>query len=236
MTSTQIYWSYMKVVFYCILFLVLSKATVAQTYDPVKLFDLASCADVATYGTVTKIEDKYYYLDYLNHGKVKTLKIQRYIGRSGSYRFAKYEVGQRLFVFLKRVNGEYELYSHGIESELPIIHDSLVIDMNCFIPKTILTLAPKGLTADYKKAQTFMVGTKPVFGLRFTPKYLYESIEAFNNCYQVLLKRPNTYPSFMCFNFFNRLTREKTQAYTNRSKLARLMFLDMEDAQVKNCK
>ena len=226
----------MKVTFYCLLFLFFSKTAPAQIYDPVKLFDLASCADISTYGTVTKVEEKYYYLEYLNHGKVNTLKIQRYIGRSGSYRYAKYEVGQRLFVFLKRVNGGFELYSHGIESEIPIIHDSLVVDMNCFSSKTALTLAPKGFTPDYKKVQTFTTGTKNVFGLRFTPQYLYESIQAFNDCYQVILKRPNTYPSFTCFNFFNRLTREKTDNLKRKSKLARLMFMDMEDAQVKNCK
>ena len=226
----------MKVTFYCLLFILFSKVALAQTYNPVKLFDMASCADIATYGTISKVDEKHYYLEYLNHGKINTLKIQRYIGRSGSFRYAKYEVGQRLFVFLKRVNGEYELYSHGIESEIPIIHDSLIIDMNCFIPKTILTLAPKGLTEDYKKARTFTVGIKEVFGLRFTPQYLYESIQAFNNCYQVILKRPNTFPSFVCFNFFNRLTREKTEGFTRKSKLAKLMYMDMEDAQMKNCK
>jgi len=226
----------MRVTFYCLLFVLLTQTVAAQVYDPVKLFDMASCAEVATYGTISKVDEKFYYLECFNHGKLSTLKVQKYIGRSGSYRFAKYEVGQKLFVFLKRVNGEYQLYSQGIESEIPIIHDSLVVDMNCFIPKTLVMLAPRGLTAEYRLTQTFQVGTKKVFGLRFAPRYLYESIQAFNNCYQVILKRPNTYPSFTCFNFFNRLTREKTDAINRKSKLARLMFMDMEDAQLRNCK
>jgi hypothetical protein len=227
----------MKVVFYSLLFVLLSKAALAQTYEPVKLFDMGSCAELITYGTISKLDDKYYYLDcILSKGKISTLKIQRYIGRSGSFRYAKYETGQKLFVFLKKVNGEYQLYSPGIESEIPVIHDSLIVDMNCFLPKTIASIAPKGFTAEYRKMQTFTVGNKTVFGLRFSPKYLYESITAFNNCYQVLLKRPNTFPSFSCFNFFNRLTRERTETFKRKSKLMKLMFIDMEEAQLKNCK
>lgn len=227
----------MKVVFYCFLILLFTKATFAQTYDPVKLFDLSSGAEVVTYGVISKLDEKYYYLDcILSRGKISTLKVHKYIGRSGSYRFAKYEVGQQLFVFLKKVNGEYQLYSPGVESEIPIIRDSLVIDMNCFLPKTTLALAPKGFTPEYKKIQTFQVGSKMVFGLRFSPRYLYQSITSFNDCYQVILKKPNTYPSFSCFNFFNRLMRERTELFKRKSKLMKLMFLDMEDAQLKNCK
>lgn len=198
---------------------------------------MGSCADVVTYGTISKVDDKYYYLDcILRKGKISTLKVQKYIGRPNAYRFAKYAVGQKLFVFLRKVNGEYELYSPGIESEIPVIHDSLVVDMGCFLPKTVASLAPKGLTPEYRKVQTFAVGDKMVFGLRFTPRYLYESIQAFNECYQVILKRPNTYPTFFCFNFFNRLTRERTDGYKRTSKLMRLMYMDMEEAQLKNCK
>jgi hypothetical protein len=227
----------MKAVLYSLLFILLSKATLAQSYEPVKLFDMGSCAELITYGTISKLDDKYYYLDcIISKGKISTLKIQRYIGRSGSFRYAKYETGQKLFVFLKRVNGEYQLYSPGIESEIPIIRDSLIVDMNCFLPKTVAGIAPKGLTQEYKKMQTFTVGNKAVFGLRFSPRYLYESITSFNSCYQVILKRPNTFPSFSCFNFFNRLMRERTDNYKRKSKLMKLMFLDMEEAQLKNCK
>lgn len=197
---------------------------------------MASGADVITDGVITKVDEGFYYLNcILAKHKMSTLKIKKYIGISGSHRFAKYEPGQRLFVFLKNVNGTYQLYSSGIEAEIPIIHDSLVIDMDCFVPKTVESIAPKGLTPEYKKVQTFAVGTKMVFGLRFTPAYLYESIKAFNNCYQVILKKPNTYPSFNCFNFFDRYTKERTNAAKQKSKLMKLLFLDMEEAQLKNC-
>lgn len=225
----------MKVVFYLFFLFLFSKAALAQSYDPIKLFDLASGAEVVTYGTVTKLDEKHYYLDCVYNKKATTFKIQKYLGRPNAVRFAKYEIGQRLFVFLRKVNGEYVLYSPGVESEIPIVRDSLVIDMNCFIPKTIISLAPKGLTAEYKKIQTFIVGNKMVFGLRFSPQYLYQSIMAFNTCYQVLLKRPNTYPSNTCFNFFDRYTKERTNTYKVKFKLMKLMFMDMEEAQLKNC-
>lgn len=208
-----------------------------QQYNPVKLFDLATGADLVTYGVIIKLEERYFYLDCFNERKKKTIiRIPKFIGRTGSYRWEPYTIGQQVFVFLKRINGEYTLMGSGAEAEIPVLKDSLVVDMNCFMPKTIQSLAPKGLTPDYRKAQTFSVGKKKVFGLLFSPRYLYTSILSFRDCYQVILKRPNTLASFSCFNFFDRYTREKIDAQKRKSKLMKLMYLDMEEAQLKNCK
>jgi hypothetical protein len=208
-----------------------------QQYNPIKLFDLATGADLVTYGVITKLEERYFYLDCYNERKKKAvIRIPKFIGRTGSYRWDQYAVGQQVFVFLKKINAEYTLMGSGAEAEIPVIKDSLVVDMNCFMPKTIQSLAPKGLTPEYRKAQTFDVGKKKVFGLIFSPRYLYQSIMSFRDCYQVILKKPNTYPSFSCFNFFDRYTREKIEAHKRKSKLMKLMYLDMEEAQSKNCK
>ena len=227
----------MRVVFLAFLLSFLHTAAFPQQYNPVKLFDLATGADLVTYGVISKVEDKYFYLEGFNEArKKKNLKIQKFIGRSGSYRWAQYEAGQKVFVFLKKVNNEYSIMSPGAEGEIPVLNDSLVVDMLCFMPKTIQALAIKGLTPEYRKSQTFDVGKKKVFGLRFSPQYLYESVMAFRDCYQVILKRPNTLPSFTCFNFFDRYTREKIDARKRKLKLMKLMYIDMEEAQIKNCK
>lgn len=210
---------------------------VAQQYNPVKLFDLATGADLVTYGTITKLEDRYFYLDCFNERKKRAvIRIPKFIGRTGSFRWEQYVTGQKVFVFLKKTNNEYILMGSGAEAEIPILKDSLVVDLFCFMPKTIQSLAPKGLIPEYRKTQTFDVGKKKVFGLRFNPQYLYESIMAFRDCYQVILKRPNTYPSFTCFNFFDRYTRERIDTQKRKSKLMKLMYIDMEEAQIKNCK
>lgn len=208
-----------------------------QQYNPVKLFDLATGADLVTYGVITKLEERYFYLNCFNERKKKAIiRIPKLIGRPGSYRWEPYTIGQQVFVFLKKINNEYVLMGSGVEAEIPVIRDSLVVDMNCFMPKTIQSLAPKGLTPEYYKAQTFNVGKKKVFGLLFAPRYLYQSIQAFQDCYQVILKKPNTFASFSCFNFFDRYTREKINVQKRKSKLMKLMYFDMEEAQSKNCK
>jgi hypothetical protein len=213
------------------------KQTVAPQYNPLKLFDLATGADLYTYGVITRLEERYFYLDCFNEKrKHAVIKIPRFIGRTGSYRWAPYAIGQQVFVFLKKINNEYTLMGSGAEAEVPVMKDSLVIDMYCFMPKTINGLAPKGvITPEYRLVQTFNVGQKKVFGLLFSPKYLYDAITAFRNCYQVILKRPNTYPSFTCFNFFDRYTRERIDAQKRKSKLMKLMYIDMEEAQLRNC-
>jgi len=226
---------FMKAVFYFILTVLFSAKALAETNEAVKLFDLASGSDVITYGTVVKLDEQHYYLYGIVNHKPATLKIQRYVGAGGKARYNRYELGQKLFVFLKRVSGGYMLYGAGQEAELPVIKDSVVVPMACFLPKTVQGLAPKGVTEEYKAIQSFMVGDRKVFGLRFTPQYLYQSIDAFNTCYQVILKQPNSYPSFSCFNFFDRYTRERINTYKLKFKLMKLMFMDMEDAQIKNC-
>ncbi len=206
-------------------------------YNSLKLFDMAAAADLITYGTITKVDPMYFYLDCFNERKKRvTIKIQKFLGRAGSYRWDKYETGQRVFVFLRKNGPEYNLVSPGAEAEVPIFHDSLVIPMDCFMAETVQKLAPKGVTPEYRKIQTFDVGKRKVFGLRFAPKYLYESCLAFRDCYQVILKKPNTFSSNNCFNFFDRYIREKTNAYKRRFTLMKLMYMDMEWAQVKNCK
>lgn len=227
----------MRAIFTIAAGLIFSLSVSAQQYNPLKLFDLATGADVVTYGTIVKVDEGFYYLEAFNEQrKNRVFKIQKYLGRSGSYRWAPYAAGQKVFVFLKKTGNIYSILSPGVEGEIPVIRDSLVVDMQCFTPKIQQGLAPKGITPEYRKAQTFEVGPKRVFGLRFTPQYLYQSIMGLRDCYQVILKRPNTFPSFTCFNFFDRYTRDRIEVYKRKSKLMKLMYNDMEEAQMKNCK
>lgn len=220
------------------LFLPPARAQQPQQYTATKLFDMAATADKIVYGTISKVEEKYFYMECINEKKKQErLKIARYISRTNAYRWDKYLEGQKVFLFLKKVNGDYAIMSAGEEGELPIIKDSVVVEMKSFTLKTNQSLAgPKGLTQEYRDKQSFMVGNKKVFGLRFPVRYFYTSVMDFRNCYQVLLKRPNTSASFTCFNFFERYSRDKINAYKKKSLLLKLMYNDMEEAQLKNCK
>lgn len=227
----------MKIIIHILLVITFALQAAAQQYSPLRLFDMAASADLVTYGVITRLEDKFFYLECFNEQQKRTnLRVLKFAGKAGSYRWAPYETGQQVFVFLRKMNRDYMLVSPGAEAEIPVIRDSLVIDMNCFLPETIATLAPKGITPAYRQAQTFDVGKKKIFGLRFTPLYLYQSILAFRDCYQVILKRPNSFASFSCFNFFDRTMREKSGAQQRKYRLMKLMHQDMEAAQIKNCR
>ncbi|MFT4062517.1 MAG: hypothetical protein QM642_09195 [Edaphocola sp.] len=213
--------------------LLFSAQIFAENVSNYRLFELAGCADVITYGLITKVDAEFY---YLNCGKAKELQIKKASGGNGHFRWAKYEAGQRVFVFLKKNGPIYELYGNSFDSELPVINDSLVVPMDCFMPQTVASLTPKGLvTPEYRKLQTFRILHKEVFGLRFSPSYLYANCMALRDCYQVVLKQPNKPASFNCFNFFDRTTRARCEPAKRQHVLMRLMFQDMERAQYTNC-
>jgi hypothetical protein len=208
-------------------------APVAST----RLFDMAGTADKIAVGVVTKVDDKFFYVDQQNEkGRKETLKILKLSYAPPHARWKAYEPGQKLYLFLKKSNDGYTVMGNAGEGEIPVIKDSVVIDMRLFTPKTNQTLAgPKGITPEYKERQTFQVGSQKVFGLRFGLAYFRRSVSDFNNCYQVLLKIPGGSASHSCFNFFERYTRSKINSYKSKSLLLQLIYNDMEAAQIANC-
>lgn len=206
-------------------------------YKAMKLFDMAISADKIAYGTIVKVEELYYYLEEQN-SRGNKIKIAKYNGLagSGSYRWTKYEEGQKVLVFLRRKRNAFELMSTGAEAEVPVIRDSLVIDMQCFSPKTVAAISPQHkITDDFRKSCTHIVGTKKVFGLKFSLSYFYAALQNFRNCYQIILKHEGTCASYTCFNFFDRYTRDKLNVQKRKSKLLKLMYDDMEEVQLRNC-
>jgi len=222
------------------LFSLISFFTVkAQQYVSTKLFDMATTAEKIVYGSIVKMDEKFFFIDGINEkGKQEKVKVTQYVSRSNAYRWDKYEVGQKVFLFLKRVNGDYAIMSNGEEGELAIIKDSVVVPMKTFTLMTNQNLAggANKLNEEYRNKQSFMVGNKKVFGLRFPVKYFYKSVLDFTDCYQVILKKPNTSASTTCFNFFDRYSRDKLNVYKKKSLLLKLMYNDMAEAQKANCK
>lgn len=227
----------MKFVLGVLCLFILSPAAHAE-YKAMKLFDMAISADRIAYGTIAKVDDLYFYLEEQNNRGNK-IKIAKYNGLagSGSYRWAQYEAGQRVLVFLRKKRNAFELISTGAEGEIPVFRDSLVVDMQCFSPNTVLAISPqRKMTDAFKNSCTHLVGTKKVFGLKFSLDYFYTSLQNFRNCYQIILKREGTCASFNCFNFFDRYTRDKLNVQKRKSKLLKLMYDDMEEMQLRNCR
>lgn len=203
---------------------------VAQAY----LFDLALSAEKIILGTITKVEDHHFYLAYAERGKVRKLRIVKQKYPAAAPRFAPYTAGQKLLAFVSYYNGDYRLLGNG--AELPLIKDSVVIPMSYFTTKTQRSLVPGGsITEAYKAQQTFTVAGRKVFGLKFPVLYLYRSMFAFRDCYQIILKKDPFMAGDNCFNFFDRITRDRLNVAKRSSKLLRLLYNDMEEAQKINC-
>ncbi len=214
-----------------LLFLALATKVNAQPH----LFDLSLSAEKMILGTISKVEDHHFYLEYIEGSKKQRIRVAKWKYTAQSPRFAPYTPGQKLLAFISYYNGDFRLLDGG--AELPLIKDSVVIPMSYFTPKVQQALLPQGAAAaKYKEQQTFIVAGKPVFGLRFQAIYLYRNMLTFRKCYQIILKKDPLMAGPHCFNFFDRLTADRLNAAKRSSTLVRLLYNDMEEAQKVNCR
>ncbi len=204
-----------------------------EPYIAAKLFDMAATADEIVYGTIIREQGRYMDVRPANRSNVRVLKVEKQEPRNSGRR----KQGQQVFLFLKKKGDVYTIMSEGGEGELAIIKDSVVLSLNCFTPATNQLLAgPRGITPEYKARHTFIAGNDSIFGMRFHLKYFYKSVMDFRDCYQVILKKGSIQASSDCFNFFERYPKSKSDVLKKKSALLRLMYRDMESAQVHNCR
>lgn len=213
------------------------KASAQQQYVVAKLFDMAATADKIIYGKIVQVEEHYFFLQAANNpDKGKKFKVRKSILQAGAYRWDQYKTGQYVLLFLRKGNDAYRIMSLGGEGELAIVKDSVVLPMQCFTPATNQKLAgPKGINVEYRNRNNYKVGSKEIFGMKLPLNYFYRSVIDFRDCYQVILKKANTEASTDCFNFFERYPKSKSDVFKRRSYLMRLMYQDMETAQINNC-
>ncbi len=207
-----------------------------QQYIVTKLFDMAATADKIVHGTIVREEGPFIYI-HASPGKGATVKVEKYISRPGAQRWDIYRPGQKVVLFLRKSQHAYRIMSEGGEGELPIINDSVILDLKCFTPATNQLLAGRGgVTEAYRNQHSFQVGNKKIFAAKCSLPYFLRSVMDFRDCYQIILKKEHTEASKTCFNFFDRYPRSKSDAMKRKSALMRLMYADMESAQIINCK
>jgi hypothetical protein len=220
-----------------LLFLFFKGLQVHAVYTPLKLFDLALSADKVVFGHIIKLDDRYFYLACHNGRQMVTLKIVRFKGHPGSSRWAHYSKGQKVLAFVKQVNTEYQLITMGAESEILVTKDSVLLGLDYFTPMTRYAFSP--LRDSTTRVLDKQAGNKPGKkneGLVLSIEDVYQGIMYFRNSYQLILKNGNEVAGTSCFNFFDRLTRDKLNSYKRRSRLFNLLYRDMEAAQSENCR
>lgn len=99
-------------------------------YRPLKLYEMIIKAEKIVYGTITKLDSTHFTLQIEGSltSDAGVIRIARFEDWTCAQRWTKYEVGQRLLLFLTTVDGELVSMSGGNEGELPIIEDSVFIN------------------------------------------------------------------------------------------------------------
>jgi hypothetical protein len=89
-------------------------------------------ADKIVYGEIEELDSLTFTFKINgNHtGTEKEIKVQRFNDWPCAQRWTDYEIGQKLFLFLKEYDGKYHSISAGNEGELPILNGFVYINAN----------------------------------------------------------------------------------------------------------
>lgn len=114
------------------LFLIIHALSVRADYSPIPLNYLILEADIAVYGEIDSIAGDYFFLKIKNKifGKYDnpTIKVKKFRNWRCAERWTKYDVGQNVFLFLKKdLKKHWSIISGGGEGELPIVKDKLYL-------------------------------------------------------------------------------------------------------------
>ncbi len=114
------------------IFLLLHTTTVKADYSPTPLNYMILEADLAVYGEIDSMADKYFFLKIKNkvfgNYNDTAIKVKKFQDWRCAVRWTKYEVGQKVFLFLQKdENKDWSIMSGGGEGELPIVEDTIYI-------------------------------------------------------------------------------------------------------------
>lgn len=103
---------------------------VRAEYEPFPLYKLILTADEIVHGEIVSLDEKFFYLkiEVSLTNLDGTVKVARFQDWTCAQRWGEYEVGQRVFLFLKDNEGVYQTISAGNEGELPILGDSVLVN------------------------------------------------------------------------------------------------------------
>ena len=99
------------------------------SYTPVRIYEMVLAADKIVYGEISEMDSLTFTLKIEGNltGDEKTIRVLKFQNWTCAWRWTKYEVGQKLFLFLVKHEGMYRTISAGNEGELPILNDSIYV-------------------------------------------------------------------------------------------------------------
>jgi hypothetical protein len=110
-------------------FLVILSGVANAMYIPPPLYVLIIKAESIVYGEIIEIDSVFFTFKIENSitGDTGIIKIEKFKNWPCAFRWKDYEIGQKLFLFLKKYNGNLRALGGGYEGELPIFQDSVYI-------------------------------------------------------------------------------------------------------------
>lgn len=181
-----------------IVFLLLTSFAVKADYDPMRLYEMILGADKIVYGEITAIDSLTYTLKVEGNltGKEKAIKVLKFQDWPCAWRWTNYKTGQKLFLFLKKYDGELERYksqyysmSAGNEGELPISGNFVFI--NGLSLNSTPAYFPDSLKQLYAKerglliSKNYSIHGSDYFGHKVNLKDFIETTKTLRNCFQI---------------------------------------------------
>lgn len=163
--------------------LLLSGFASRADYQPLELYEMIIKAEKIVYGTVIGLDSGYFTLKVEGSltSDTGTLKIVKFQDWPCAARWTKYELGQRLFLFLVTWNGELVSMSGGNEGELPINNDSIYIH-GFSVP---MPPPPPPLYDDmiYFDVKHHNIDGNRYFGIKWKLNYFIRDVSIIRNCF-----------------------------------------------------
>ncbi len=176
----------MKRILIIAIFITISQSALAD-YRPLKLYEMIIKADKIVYGTITNLDSTHFTLQIEGSLTYDTgsIKIARFEDWACAQRWTKYEVGQRLLLFLTTWNGELVSMSGGNEGELPIIEDSVYIHGFSITIPPPPTPPGKTLRDDliYFETDHFEIYDADYFGIKWDLSSFFTTVAYIRDCF-----------------------------------------------------
>lgn len=193
----------MKTNLHTILFL-FSTLTVLGSYRPLEIYELAVGAEEIVYGEVTEIDSLTYTLRIEGSltDKDEEIQVFKFKNWPCAWRWTDYKVGQKLFLFLKKYNGEKEEFqgiyysmSAGNEGELPLFNDSVFINAASldsppsFWPDSLRTSLSESL--DFVPSEQHIIHGAEYYGYKMDLLDFISTVKTIRNCFEISYKYAN---------------------------------------------
>jgi hypothetical protein len=190
-------------------------------YSPTPLHYMILEADLAIYGKIDSVMDKYFILkiknkvfgDYLD----TTIKVKKFQNWRCAERWTKYEVGQNVLLFLlKDINEDWSIMSGGGEGELPIDKENIYLysyygfDMS-FLYFDRIDTSGKHIS---KKFAVYEIYGSNFNGIKLNLDEFSDAIADLRTCFCLIKGKYRTEDKIKLL-----CTEEKLATYKNKSKL-----------------